>query len=403
ASNWITINGLVNCSVDAGTSNTITVVRTGTNTILLEFDAGKSQNLGVMPISSGGAKCETWFRGFRYPGGFQYTRRIGDTITVVNYVDIEDYVKGVLPYEMNNAWPFEALKAQACCARTYALFSLGRHSSNSFDLCTTEHCQVYRGMGQANERTNRAAAETSGMYITYEGKLCETYYSSSNGGASENSENVWNEAKPYLRGVTDPYEADVASKIPQYNWTVTYTPAQLTQRLQTRGYNCSTIVSARVSKLTPTDNVYSVTLTDSAGKQITLSKRSQIITALGVVSQRFDVGGTASTSDGIYAGNPPQLVENGSPRYAINGSGAVSAIPSGKVYAITGSGNVEVVGGESVADNGSGTVNGNFVFSGRGRGHNVGMSQWGAYSMAEYHGKNYLEIINFYFTGVDVG
>lgn len=412
ANEEIISRGISGCSVDAGTAYTTAVVKTGTNTMLFEFDMGSAQHLGVRPISTNGEKTQTWFKKFRYPGGFQYARRSGEMLTVINYINVDEYVKGVLPYEMNNAWPIEALKAQACAARTYSIFSQGRHGSRGFDLCTTEHCQVYRGRNSANDRTDLAVNETAGQYITYNGELCETYYSSSNGGAIEDIENVWSVSKPYLRGKVDPYEADIASKIPAYNWSVSYTPAELTERVQSKGYTCSRIVSAKVSQFTPTGNVYSVTLTDSDGKKITLTKRGQLISVLGVVSQHFNIGGateTVVTAGGIYAGNPPKLIDSNAPRYAINGDGTVSAIPEGPIYVITGSGNVEQAGvKESTVSadadtDANGLTNGKFVFKGKGRGHNIGMSQWGAYSMADCHGMSYLEILKFYYTGVDVG
>ena len=90
-----------------------------------------------------GEETATWFKGYRYYGGFQY-RRSGGDLTVINIVDVEDYVKGVLPYEMNNAWPLEALKAQAVCARTYAAAISSSHASAGFDVCNNTHCQMYQ-------------------------------------------------------------------------------------------------------------------------------------------------------------------------------------------------------------------------------------------------------------------
>ena len=230
--------GISGAAINSGTSNTITVTRTGTGTILFEFEMG-STALGVMPRPISTEKPETWFRGYRYSGGFQYARRDGATLTVINYVTTEEYIKGIVPNEMGNLWPMEALKAQACCARTYALSSLGRHNANGFDLCVTEHCQVYRGRGNANNRTDQAVDETAGMFVTYEGALCQTYYSASNGGASESVENVWTETLPYLRGVIDPYEAAVASRIPDYYWTITFTPAQILTKINLFSYGVS--------------------------------------------------------------------------------------------------------------------------------------------------------------------
>ena len=406
ANSAITSMGANNLVVEAGTSNTITVVRTGTNKILFEYDCGTASYLGVMPLSNNDEKCETWFKNYRYRGGFQYARREGALLTVVNYVDIEDYVGGILPYEMNNTWPLEALKAQACCARTYALSSLNRHSAVGADLCTEEHCQVYRGRGLANARTDQAVEETLGMYVTYNGELCETYYASSNGGASESCMNVWGTERPYLQGVADPYEADVAAKIPGYVWTITFTQSEITQRLRARGYDCATIVSMAVTAYTPTGNVLTVTLTDANGRKWPFSRRGELITALGVPTQHFNIGNAQWEPGGMYANEPAQLIDPDSQFYAIDSSGATVAVSGGSIYAVNGSGSIDPVSGENGAGAGgssNGMVNGVFYIRGAGRGHNVGMSQWGAFSMAEYHGKNYIEIIQFYYAGVEVG
>jgi len=405
ANNAIAAAGYSGAAVNSGTSNTIAVTRTGTNEILFEFDMG-STPFGVMPRPISDENPETWFKGYRYNGGFRYTRHDG-SITVVNMVKIEDYIKGILPYEMNNAWPIEALKAQACCARSYALSSLNRHSANGFDLCVEEHCQVYRGRGAANARTDRAVDETAGMYVTYNGALCQTYYASSNGGASESSENVWNETIPYLRGVIDPYEADVAARVSGYNWTVTYTPAQLTQRLRDRGINLSTVASVKISAYTPTGNVKSVIITDVNGRSETFTNRPRIMTALGITTQRFAISGqTLESGNGIYANIPAQNTGFEPQYFVVNSEGVTVAVPAESMFSINGAGEIQSVTGETNAavtsGSSTGFINGVLTIRGTGRGHQVGMSQWGAYSMAEHHNKSFEEILEFYFTGAVV-
>jgi stage II sporulation protein D len=410
-------------SITSGTVYTVTVAETGTNRIIMEFDCGTGSWLGVMPRPTGQERPQTWFKNYRYNGGFQYSRRGGGDITVVNYVNIDDYTRGVIPYEMSNAWPLEALKAQALCARTYAMSKLGTHESYGFDLCTTEHCQVYHGLNSANEITEAAVDQTLGQYITYEGELCETYFSSSDGGATEDVESVWNAKLPYLRGVTDPYEADIASRISNYSWTVTYTPEQITQRLRNRGNNCGRIVGMAVTRYTRMGNAYEVTMLDDGGRTWKFTKGDSIRSGLGVRSIRFSIGGAAAppsgaaTGSGVYVDDSGQTLDGAmAAYYAIGGDGQVDAVPgTGDLYAITGDGEVARVegGGEPEAAaappvsttvvNGSGLVNGVFTIKGSGTGHNVGMSQWGAYSMAKNHNKTYDEIINFYFTGVTIG
>ena len=391
ANQALSSRGFTDACVTSGTSATITVVVTGTDRILLEYDDGSP--LVVRPLPSGSEKPQTWFKGYRYNGMFQYIRVGGGDLTVINIVDIEDYVKGVIPYEMAPAWPLEALKAQAVCARTYVAANKNKHGS--FDVCTTEDCQVYRGRGQANDTTDRAVDETAGQYLMHNGQLAVAFYSSSNGGASENSENVWPNKVPYLRGVMDPYEAAVADIIPNYSWTVTYTREQLTQRLRDRGYNCGTIVSLTVTETTPTGNVYKITLKDENGRSFTFTKGDTIRSILGIRSIRFTVNDltgdeTVYVDEGFTLGAPlPQA-------WAVLGGGEKSTLGTYEVYAVTGSGKTVRVGKNE--DDTSDL----FVIKGTGYGHNVGMSQWGAYSMALKYGMTYRDILTFYFTDVTI-
>ena len=403
AENGMAELGIRGTAINSGTQYTITVARTGTSRILFEFDMGTSYQLGVRPRPIDSRSPETWFQNYKYTGGFQYARLDGAFLTVINFVSVEDYIKGVVPNEMSSSWPIEALKAQAVCARTYAYSSLGRHSAAGFDLCTTEHCQVYRGRERANNRTDQAVDETEGMLVTYDGELTQTFYAASNGGASESAENVWTQAFPYLQGVIDPYEAYVASRVANYYWTITYTPAEITQRLQDRGYGCSTIVSMVVSRFSPTGNVVEVTMTDSNGRRFVFAKRAQLASALGVPLQHFTIGNQNWEPENIFVNDPAISIGSPGQVFTVGGDGTTVVVDGSTLYAIDGSGSVVAVEGESGAD-GSVTnlIDGVFTIRGAGRGHSVGMSQWGAYSMAFYFDKTYEDIIKFYYTGVEI-
>lgn len=380
-------------SITSGTAYTVTVVETGTNKIRFEFDCGGSFYLAVRPIAPEGTKALTYYKDIRYYGDFCYVRTGTETLSVVNYVNVEDYVKGVIPYEMIPSWPIEALKALAVCARTYAMFYLNKHSSLGYDVCNTTDCQVYCGTNSANDTTDAAVDGTKGMYLTYDGKLCETFYYSSNGGASESSENVWNEALPYLVGVIDPYEEAVIDKISNYNWTVAYTGSELAEKLRAKGYSCSTITKFEILEFTPTENVKRIRFTDSNGKTFTFSKENCRL-ILGLRSQRYTINGTTAQSNIIYVNSASSFLTSLFSSLFGIGSGGISSLIGDEVYAITGSGDVEKVE-SSTSSSSSGDK---FVITGSGWGHNVGMSQWGAYSMAAIYGKTYEEILTFYYS-----
>lgn len=369
----------------------VSVVETGSTRILFQYDGGSAQPFGVMPDVTGESEPVTWFKGYKYYGGFRYERIGGGDLTVVNVVNMEDYVRCVITWEMGASWPKEALKAQACCARTYAARNQDRHAAYHFDVCSEVHCQAYHGTQNLTANSIQAASECEGVYIRYGGALAETVYSSSNGGASESAENVWNSAVPYLVGKLDPYEALVSSRIPNYSWSVTFTAEELATKLRAKGYICGSIVDFRVSETTPTGNVKAITFTDSAGKSWTFRKESAR-TLLGLRSQRYSVTGGGS-GGGFYVDGGDKLDTIGG-CYAISGDGTVGQISSvSSPYVITSSGVSQLT-----ARSGGGDT---YVISGTGYGHNVGMSQYGAMAMAEA-GYTYDQILKFYFTGVEL-
>ena len=412
----------------AGTSSyAVNVTRTGTAEILFQFDGGDALALGVMPDVTGADTVRTWFKGYRYCGGFRYERIGGGDLTVVNIVDLETYIKGVVPYEMSNSWPLEALKVQAVCARSYAYINIhsGKHTSYHFDVCNTTDCQAYYGAGtnsssyQANERTDQAVDETAGEYAWYDGQVIEAFYSSSHGGASESVYNVWGsslEQYPYLCGVEDPYEADMASKNSYSSWTVSYTSSELAQRLQARGYNASSGIASLTLTYSDLGNVIQVRVTYGNGESNDL-KPTSIRSVFGVSSIRFTVNGqsvssgagTSSSGGGLTANGSASLDSQGT-YTVISGSGSLSQAGLDGLYAISGSGSINPAE-DTVSSGGSGTdtpagtqvtVSGSsYIFQGSGNGHQLGLSQYGARAMAE-RGFTYDEIIEFYYPGTYV-
>ncbi len=400
----------------AGTSAyAVNVTPTGEAEILFQFDGGEDLALGVMPDVTGEDQVRTWFRGYRYYGGFRYERIDGGGLTVVNIVDLETYIKGVLPYEMSNDWPLEALKAQAVCARSYAYINIhsGRHASSHFDVCSTTDCQVYHGAGassasyQANSRTDRAVEETAGEYAWYGGNVIETFYASSHGGASESVYNVWGsslEQYPYLCGVSDPYEGDLDSQNPYASWRVSYTEDELAQRLKEQGAGVSGGIDSLTLTYSPLGNVIQVQVNGGdGGSQVIKPARMRAV--LGVSSIRFTVNGrgaeAAGGSGGWAVNGGASLPER--ERYAVvSGSGVQTQAALDGLCVISGTGSIVPASSGGTASGSQVTVSGSsYTFQGSGYGHQLGMSQYGAWAMAE-RGFSYDEIIAFYFPGAYV-
>lgn len=175
-----------------------------------------------------------------------------------------------------------------------------------------------------------------GECLYYDGELAQAYYHSSDGGATEDAENVWGTDVPYLRGKEDPYEAQIS--IPDYRWTVTYTWEELTWVLQNSGYDIGDVVAdAYVSEVTDLGNVYSVTFVDSRGKTLVRTGT--------MPGWPFTAPPWARTSP---ACGSPLAAAPGRQQHAVNSaSGTLSALDGASV--ISGSGTVSRLEGEDHA------------------------------------------------------
>ena len=296
------------------------------------YQSGANATVAIQPING-----ETLFRENSYRGGFECCKTYGQKMIVVNCVGLEDYVKGVIPYEMAVGWPMEALKAQAVCARTYVVYNQNQFAEYGFDLNDGTLCQVYSGTGGANWWTDQAVDETRGELVRYKGEICEIYYSAGDGGATEDGRYMFDTERPYLCGKVDPFEA--AEEYYYSSWSQIYDGDDIRIKLLLKqNYLKMTIDLETIAKLEPEysalGNVVAVTFIDENGKRLRLEGRDSYI-ALGLPSCRY------------------QLKQS----------------------------------------------EGSFQFKGSGLGHNCGMSQWGAKAMDEVYGYDYNDIIRFYFTG----
>ncbi len=137
----------------------------------------------------------------------------GGYVRAINTLPIEQYLYGVVPHEMSNSFPVEALKAQAVCARGYAVSKCSRNAAGTYDILDTSKDQVYRGYASKNTRAIAAVDDTKGKVLTYEGDIIEAYYSASNGGQTERTGNVWEKDLPYYTNADDPYDLLNASSL----------------------------------------------------------------------------------------------------------------------------------------------------------------------------------------------
>ena len=251
----------------------------------------------------------------------------------VNYVDLEEYLYSVVGSEMPTNWPLESLKAQAVAARSYALHKRSKVANTVYDLGNTTTWQVYKGVRGETTSTQAAVQQTASQVLTYQGSIIEAVFHSSSGGHTENVEDVWSQPLPYLRGV-----ADYDQQAPVFAWTETISASEMRNRIPGVG----NIISMTPIATTPHGRVRQLKIVGDAG-QTTLTGE-QFRTALDLRSSLFAV---------VPQGSAP-------------GSRGKSTLPN------------------------------TFVIQGRGFGHGLGLSQWGAYGLAR-QGYNYQQILGHYY------
>lgn len=205
-------------------------------------------------------------RGTRYRGVLDLSPS-GGGVRVLNTVDSEQYLQGVVPGEMPASWGDAtpaALQAQAVAARTYALANLA--PSRGYDLYDDTRSQVYLGIDHEDRRSNAAVAATQGQALTYQGRLITAYFSSTSGGHTESVENsLGGTAQPFLVGVPDPYD-DVS---PLHLWPSppVFTGAQLATKLRIGG----TVADVAVLKRGVSPRVVTARFTTTDGRAVDLT------------------------------------------------------------------------------------------------------------------------------------
>ena len=203
----------------------------------------------------------------------------GSALQVVNVLGLESYLLGVVPSEMPNRWPAEALAAQAVVARTYALAHLAK--GGDYDLYSDTRSQVYGGIAAEAPSSNAAVNETANQIVLYDGEPANTFFSSSSGGKTANVQDVWSSPPvPYLVSVPDPYD----TLSPYHNWgPLHFSGATIARRFHVPGK----VTDFRAS-VTPSGRVRTITFVGTKGERAVAG--STIRNALGLRSTWFRFG-----------------------------------------------------------------------------------------------------------------
>ncbi|MCM8782613.1 MAG: SpoIID/LytB domain-containing protein, partial [Candidatus Omnitrophica bacterium] len=234
--------------------------------------------LGGLPISSGGIKIKPDKDGRIYIDKWRFRGEVGIfknkdlKLVIVNYLDIEEYLYGVLYYEVSHHWPYEALKAQAIAARTYALYQKRVRKDKDYDLTGDIYSQVYGGRTAEKYRTNRAVNLTKGKILTYKGDIFPAYYHATCGGFTEDASNLWNIDLPPLKGT----ECKFCKRSKHFNWKRKIKLVDIEKALAKYGNKICGIVSIRIESRNKSNRINNLIITDSAGNTLIPGKDFRI-------------------------------------------------------------------------------------------------------------------------------
>lgn len=317
-----------------------------------------------------------------YKGNIEFIN-INGKITVVNEVGIEQYVYGVVPSEMPSSAHMEALKAQAILARTNVFSKIGsKYRNKPYSLSSDIYSQVYTGIDHANARTDKAVDETRGMILTYRGKAVEAVFHSVCGGYLEGNDVVWGSKRlPYLNPKSSVSGSDsrygqlsIESNFKKWIDSKPESYCNLDNKDIPEGLNYAKkyfrweirITRSKLEKI-----IRSSTGTDIGNlKDITVVSRGESGKARSVIvsGSKNNVTITRELNIRKKLSSPPLYSAN---FYVIKSAADKSGYPE------------------------------SFTFRGAGFGHGTGMCQIGAVGMA-ISGKNYREILEFYFEGSEI-
>ena len=191
-------------------------------------------------------------------------QRQGSKVLVVNHVDVEAYVAGVVTGEINRNWHPEALRAQAVAARTYVLYKKMMNRQQAYDVVSSVQDQVYRGQAQVNSAVKSAIQSTKGQVITYQDAPILAAYSSTAAGPTEDAAYVWDVDVPYLKGVECPFD----DQSPRFRWRAAVSLEKLEQKFRKLDYAVGTIATITPFSRTPSGRIDQIRILHSRGELI---------------------------------------------------------------------------------------------------------------------------------------
>jgi stage II sporulation protein D len=391
------------------------------------------------------------FNGRKYRGKFFLTKEF----VLINVVNVEDYVRGVLPAEASAGWPKEYLKVQAIISRTYGLRQSLNRSARGYDVADNTSDQVYKGAGVETSTTNQAVKATEGEVLTYKNTLAFTPFHSDSGGHTATNAHVWGKDVPYLKGVKEP----VAYQSPNASWVARIPASQVQAALSKIGRSVGQIKEVRVAEADSGGRAINLTFVGSRSSSSVKSSlfrttigpnllKSTMLTtgvpmeeperpsdvfggngaSFGTSVSKALMSGSEEmrlmrmTSDGVFTSaelmdmliNPDKRKDYFNVGIQRNSEAKKAESPQAPSPASSNSSNSSNSSKAALPKSLPGTSmpalrptepireeSGFFVFRGRGWGHGVGLSQWGAQALAK-KGWPAERILEHYYPGTAV-
>ena len=200
-----------------------------------------------------------------------------NTFNIVEYTPLEEYLYGVLPYEMHPTWALEALKAQAVAARTYTLKSIEKKADEPFDLYADVRSQVYKGSANVYDTVKKAVDQTRGQVLSYKGELFFTYYHGNCGGGTDHV-HIWNQKAPDIKplaGASCKFDSHSQS----YHFKQDIAKSTFEKFARSQGLK-GNLKNIKIAKKTGTGRAVSITLKTSGGSKTVLCSSLRAATGI---------------------------------------------------------------------------------------------------------------------------
>ncbi|OGX27727.1 MAG: hypothetical protein A3D10_02860 [Omnitrophica WOR_2 bacterium RIFCSPHIGHO2_02_FULL_48_11] len=203
----------------------------------------------------------------RFRGAIDIFKEKDGRLLVINTVELEDYIRGILYHEVSHRWPLEVFKVQAIAARTYALYRMERSAKQKYDVTNDIYSQVYGGRSAERYRSNLAVDQTKGLVMFYNKKILPAYFHATCGGTTEDVSELWKLDLPPLKGNI----CEFCKKSPHYRWKKNFRSKDIQEKLNAHGHAIGLIQEIAVLERNASGRIRRLQIKDRSGQVLTVA------------------------------------------------------------------------------------------------------------------------------------